>query len=376
MQHVKHFRRTSLLGTWNKGIVSVKMTEFSKSMSEIETLSFWTGSSTIHCSLFDQFTAGSVGDLEYLENLPNWDVNSSNRCQWTVLMYAAYYDHTEVVNYLQCKGVNVRSKNDKGRTSLMMAAMCGNEAVIQTLLSCVKDKELLQDTDNIGYTPLFHAASNGHSSVTHLLLDMGSNPNVVESERGYSPLLLAAAEGHELVVQWLVKFGADVNYKTILGDSARSIAVKRGHERIARFISKVQKALLAPSVLDGPAKAAQLMLKRSMQGETTRVMDLETFLGQLGLGKYLALFQEQEIDFTVFLTLNDNDLKNIGVSLLGPRRKMTSAIARWLNEAPVRGDTEQAYANKLNAEVFNMATELKESQSKIKDLQDKLDKSA
>jgi hypothetical protein len=57
--------------------------------------------------------------------------------------------------------------------------------------------------------------------------------------------------------------------------------------------------------------------------------DLESFLGELGLSKYVAVFEEQDVDFPMFLTLTDNDLKEIGVKLFGPRRKMTTAIARY-----------------------------------------------
>ncbi len=46
--------------------------------------------------------------------------------------------------------------------------------------------------------------------------------------------------------------------------------------------------------------------------------------------------------------------------LLGPRRKMTNAIARWHSNAGsvVMGDLEQAYADKLEVEMQEMAIQL------------------
>ncbi|KAM9795399.1 bicaudal C homolog 2 [Neosynchiropus ocellatus] len=55
--------------------------------------------------------------------------------------------------------------------------------------------------------------------------------------------------------------------------------------------------------------------------------DLPDLLNQLGLIKYIDVFDEQEIDYQTFLTLSDDDLKEVGVATFGARRKMLLAIA-------------------------------------------------
>ncbi|XP_066572801.1 bicaudal C homolog 2 [Amia ocellicauda] len=55
--------------------------------------------------------------------------------------------------------------------------------------------------------------------------------------------------------------------------------------------------------------------------------DLPELFSQLGLGKYIDVFQQQEIDFQTFLTLSDEDLKEVGISTFGARRKMLLAIS-------------------------------------------------
>ncbi|XP_076861972.1 bicaudal C homolog 2 isoform X2 [Brachyhypopomus gauderio] len=55
--------------------------------------------------------------------------------------------------------------------------------------------------------------------------------------------------------------------------------------------------------------------------------DLVELLIQLGLEKYTMVFQEQEIDFQTFLTLSEEDLKEVGVSTFGARRKMLLAVS-------------------------------------------------
>jgi class 3 adenylate cyclase len=62
------------------------------------------------------------------------------------------------------------------------------------------------------------------------------------------------------------------------------------------------------------------------------VMDVVVWLRSLGLGKYEAAFRENEIDETVLPNLTAEDLKDLGVSIVGHRRKILDAIAVLRNE--------------------------------------------
>uniref|UniRef100_H3APA1 BicC family RNA binding protein 1 n=2 Tax=Latimeria chalumnae TaxID=7897 RepID=H3APA1_LATCH len=55
--------------------------------------------------------------------------------------------------------------------------------------------------------------------------------------------------------------------------------------------------------------------------------DLPELFSTLGLGKYTDVFQQQEIDLQTFLTLTDQDLKELGITTFGARRKMLLAIS-------------------------------------------------
>ncbi|XP_043568290.1 protein bicaudal C homolog 1-like isoform X4 [Chiloscyllium plagiosum] len=55
--------------------------------------------------------------------------------------------------------------------------------------------------------------------------------------------------------------------------------------------------------------------------------ELPELFSKLGLGKYTDIFQQQEIDLQTFLTLTDQDLKELGISTFGARRKMLLAIS-------------------------------------------------
>ena len=56
-------------------------------------------------------------------------------------------------------------------------------------------------------------------------------------------------------------------------------------------------------------------------------MDVVVWLRSLGLGRYEAVFRENEIDETVLPSLTAEDLKELGVVALGHRRKLLDAIA-------------------------------------------------
>ncbi|KAM6956740.1 LOW QUALITY PROTEIN: protein bicaudal C homolog 1-B-like [Aplochiton taeniatus] len=77
-------------------------------------------------------------------------------------------------------------------------------------------------------------------------------------------------------------------------------------------------------------------------GSSLKGADLPELFSKLGLGKYTDVFQQQEIDLQTFLTLTDQDLKELGITTFGARRKMLLAISelnktrRKLFEPPIR----------------------------------------
>jgi SAM domain (Sterile alpha motif) len=56
-------------------------------------------------------------------------------------------------------------------------------------------------------------------------------------------------------------------------------------------------------------------------------MDIAAWLRGLGLERYEAAFRENEIDWGLLPKLTADDLRDLGVSLVGHRRKLLEAIA-------------------------------------------------
>ena len=77
-------------------------------------------------------------------------------------------------------------------------------------------------------------------------------------------------------------------------------------------------------------------------------MDIVVWLRSLGLGKYEAVFRENEIDETVLPDLTAEDLKELGVTALGHRRKLLAAIAALRDDASVKTPAVHAATTSSN----------------------------
>jgi class 3 adenylate cyclase/predicted ATPase len=70
-------------------------------------------------------------------------------------------------------------------------------------------------------------------------------------------------------------------------------------------------------------------------------MDIVVWLRSLGLGKYEAVFRENDIDETVLPSLTHENLKELGVASFGHRVKLLDAIAALRSDASDRGPSSE-----------------------------------
>ena len=71
-------------------------------------------------------------------------------------------------------------------------------------------------------------------------------------------------------------------------------------------------------------------------------MDIVVWLRSLGLGKYEAVFRENDIDETVLPSLTHENLKELGVASLGHRVKLLDAITALRNDASGKASSVDA----------------------------------
>jgi SAM domain (Sterile alpha motif) len=72
-------------------------------------------------------------------------------------------------------------------------------------------------------------------------------------------------------------------------------------------------------------------------------MNVADWLRTLGLEQYEALFRQNDIDAEVLPTLEADDLREIGISSLGHRKKLLAAIAALANHSSVATTPENLH---------------------------------
>jgi hypothetical protein len=79
-------------------------------------------------------------------------------------------------------------------------------------------------------------------------------------------------------------------------------------------------------------------------------LDIAAWLSELGLERYVEAFEANDVDAAVLRTLNADDLKELGVTSLGHRKKLLEAIAALTPQstaAPVADAPEPASATPI-----------------------------
>src|SRR5438045_9142671 len=71
-------------------------------------------------------------------------------------------------------------------------------------------------------------------------------------------------------------------------------------------------------------------------------MDIAEWLRGLGLEQYTQLFRDNDIDGGILRGITAEDLKELGISSLGHRRKLLNAITALGGEPPVRDAAQTA----------------------------------
>src|ERR1700730_4104335 len=79
---------------------------------------------------------------------------------------------------------------------------------------------------------------------------------------------------------------------------------------------------------------SSLMRGLPLPGAEDHRMDVAAWLQDLGLERYVPAFRENEIDERVLPSLTAEDLKDLGVTLVGHRRRLLDAIAALGAEVP------------------------------------------
>lgn len=247
----------------------------------------------------DLYTASFLGELTTLQKLIlskriKKCISNKNGEGWTPLMYACFNSCKPVVDYLVTQSANKKTLNKKKQSAFMIAALQDDTSILEL----VHVKEFINNVDSQGNSPLYYAILYGCNKSVRWLLKQNADVNHIEKDSGDSLLMMAVKNSQQDIVKLLLKYKPNLEIINKNGESAMSVAIKLGFYETA-------------------------MLIQAHKGGK----NLHKVLENLSLEKYWPLMEKNNIDLSKFLKMNEEDLKNIGIKLLGPRRKMSVVIS-------------------------------------------------
>lgn len=123
------------------------------------------------------FIAVETGDVRRVKEwLEKGNPDTRDKCDRTLLHYAAYRGRFNVARLLIDHGADVNAKDDNGRTPLHYATFMGYFDIVKLLIDHGAD---VNAVDRYGVTPLHFAARKGYLGIAKLLIEHGADCNAM-----------------------------------------------------------------------------------------------------------------------------------------------------------------------------------------------------
>jgi ankyrin repeat protein len=185
----------------------------------------------------------SIETFKLLLKYGGVDINSRNNRGKTALIHAAEERSGEMVRILlQEDGIDIHLKIGEGQTLVSWVAQQDEMKLLDILLG--KDDVEIALEDDDGSTPLLLAALYNHKDIVERLLEKGANVNK-QDDWGRTALIVSVPNisstsyEYDLAFQvmkvLLTQPNIDVNLKDMDGDSALSLAIRRGFLKLRSF---------------------------------------------------------------------------------------------------------------------------------------------
>uniref|UniRef100_A0A5S6R4I2 ANK_REP_REGION domain-containing protein n=1 Tax=Trichuris muris TaxID=70415 RepID=A0A5S6R4I2_TRIMR len=138
-------------------------------------------------------------------------------------------------------------KDSAGRDAFHWACSCNLVDLAEFLL---QRKESVNDTDDLGWTPLMTAASAGHKSMVDFLIANGASTTLANNN-GQTALHYAASKNHADIVCALLENGAYAGAKDKLGATALHRAASKGNSGVVEKLLANKDCLINSADSEG-----------------------------------------------------------------------------------------------------------------------------
>jgi len=233
----------------------------------------------------------------------------------TILMLAAAQNNDELFDFLIAKGADPNARSLEGETPLLMAAKAGNKRMVDYLIE--KDADPLA-TDNFGRTTLMYAAASGNVELVKFFLAKGVPLNALD-KYNHNALVFAVRENKTEAAKFLLSQGAEVNIKKPMTEEEKKAfeeAKKRAEKerKIKEVVhdqteEKREKTVLFWAVENGNLELVKLLVAK---GAPVLVKDVkkrvETIIYETAKGD---VEKEQEVIEEEIRTAYERGQKNL-----------------------------------------------------------------
>ncbi|CDW52324.1 26S proteasome non-ATPase regulatory subunit 10 [Trichuris trichiura] len=138
-------------------------------------------------------------------------------------------------------------KDSSGRNAFHWACSCNLMALVEFLLPRTKN---VNETDDLGWTPLMTACSAGHKRVVDFLIANGASTTIANNN-GQTALHYAASKNHTDIVCTLLENGAYAGAKDKLGATALHRAASKGNGGVVEKLLANKDCLLNTTDSEG-----------------------------------------------------------------------------------------------------------------------------
>lgn len=134
-------------------------------------------------------------------------------------------DLKRVKTLLKKKTTNINEVDSEGLTSLMIATIANDSAMVVLLLEGGSNPNIQSKS---GMSALHAGAFNNRDGIVQLLISYRADPNLVDS-KGRTPIMVAAQMGHTNPVTYLAQAGASLEVRDLRGNTPLMLACGGRH---------------------------------------------------------------------------------------------------------------------------------------------------